>query len=132
MRLEPCQRFIDKLCCKFKSFQPYKFAYWLIILEKFTSILYEFEICSSYIGFLQRVYQFVPQKVYLFGRLMKVFKLGNNLKMKIFNLLIGRGASLGKMIKKWGRARFCFSCNYSWTVYFLMKLYQLSEKNLYS
>ena len=39
---------------------------------------------------------------------------------------------VGEVIKKWGRARFYLSCNYSCTLYFLVKIKEVKLKKLYT
>ena len=48
-----------------------------------------------------------------------------NVKMLICHLVRG-------IIKKWGRARFYLSCNYSYTRYFLMKILLTKLSNIYT
>ena len=39
---------------------------------------------------------------------------------------------LGEIIKKWGRTKFCLSCNYSCTLYFLVDILLVNLKNPYT
>ena len=50
---------------------------------------------------------------------------------KDFHLAIGGKLGWMKMIKKWGRERFYISCNYSFTISFLVKILLAKLKSLY-
>ena len=54
---------------------------------------------------------------------MKLFIMGKNVKIEI---LIWH--MVGEMVKKLDRARFYLSCNYSCTLYFLVKLLNIKIK----
>ena len=54
------------------------------------------------------------------GKRMKLFKMRKNWDM------------MGKIVIKYGRARFCLSCKYYCTLYFLVKVLLVKLKNLYT
>ena len=106
----------NKFSSKLNAFSYMIFQCWFNILESFINILYDFEKHSGKVIFLERP-QFVPQSF---------FQNWKKYRDEGFNL-----AYSGKVIKKWGRLRFYLSCNYSFRLYFLVKMLLVKLKNLH-
>ena len=82
-RFEALLETSDKFSIKLNVFSYMILQCWLNILEKFITILYDFEKDSGQVVSLERP-QLVQQEVYLFkGKEIKLFKMGEDMKIKI-------------------------------------------------
>ena len=82
-RFEALSEISDKLSIKLNVFSYMILQCCLNILEKFITILYDFEKHSGWVVSLERPY-LVQQEVSLFkGKEMNLFKMGEDMKIKI-------------------------------------------------